>query len=382
MESGGSERQTLNLLRGIDRSAFAPELYLLYREGILLGDLPPDVAVTDYWSRHAQPQWNWPGRITSKQIHDLEQTLVSNKVDVVYDRLFHMALVAGPAAKRAGVGRVATIVSPPRRDLMATERRFVWLKRMALARSYRSADRLLAVSQGTADDAADFYRLDRSKIEIVSSPIDIERIDRLKRDTWDGTAPRVNRFLIVSIGRLSEEKGHRCLLEAFAKLLQNSPHPIDLHLIGDGPLRLELKQQASVLGIRENVVFHGQVANPFPLLRQADLFVLPSQYEGLPNALLEAMACEVPTLVSDCPGGIQDATQRGDLSRLVPIGEPIALCKAIRDRFDSPESWLSKTGPARKYIEQSHSLGQWLKRMESIFMQVGAKSRTLRDQLL
>ncbi len=370
MGSGGSERQTLNLLQGLDRTLITPELYLLYREGPLLTDIPKDVDVTAFWSRHDKPRCNWPGRISRSQIRDLSQTIRTKRVEVVYDRLFHMALIAGPAARQPGVGRVVTITSPPAHDLLSTERRFVWLKRIVLARSYRSADRLLAVSQGTANEAAQFYRIEPSKIEIVHNPIDIDRVDRLKQEPWEGLPMRKDRRTLVSIGRLSEEKGHQYLLDAVAHLIRHSTYSIELHLIGDGPLRYALEQQAILLGIREHVVFHGQVANPFPLLCQAELFVLPSLYEGLPNALLEAMSCEVPSLVSDCPGGIQEATDHGKLCRLVPIGDAIAISQAIRERFDAPKSWQSKLVEARKHVEQAHSLSRWLKQMESIFLDV------------
>jgi len=376
MESGGSERQTLNLLRGLDRSIIDPNLYLLYRDGQLLDDVPNDVTVTDFWNLHKKPKFNVPGRISKMQVRHLSETIRAQRAEVIYDRLFHMALVAGPAARRTRVGRVATIVSPPAQDLMTSERRFVWLKRIALARSYRSADRLIAVSQGTADDAAKFYKIDISKFEVVHNPIDIDRVDRLKQEPWEGLPMRSDRRTILSIGRLSEEKGHQTLLEAVAHLIRNSVFQVELHLIGDGPLRYALEQQAVLLGIRAHVVFHGQLANPFPLLRQAELFVLPSFYEGLPNALLEAMACEVPTLVSDCPGGIQDATSNGKLSRLVPIGDAIAMSNAIRDRFEAPESWQAKLADGRKHIEQAHSLSRWLQKMQSIFTEVAAGYRT------
>jgi glycosyltransferase involved in cell wall biosynthesis len=370
MESGGSERQTLNLLRGLDRSIVDPQLYLLYREGSLLEELPSDVKVTDFWSSHRQPTINWPGRISKMQVRHLSQTICDQQAQVIYDRLFHMALIAGPAARRTGVGRIATIVSPPSNDLMLTERRFVWIKRLALARSYRSADRLIAVSQGTADDATRFYKIDPARFEVIQNPIDIDRVDRLKQEEWDGLPMRSDRRTVLSIGRLSEEKGHATLLEAVSHLIRNTELQIELHLIGDGPLRNSLEQRAVFLGIREHVVFHGQVANPFPLLRRAELFVLPSRYEGLPNALLEAMACEVPTLVSDCPGGIQDATDRGKHSRMVPIGDVAAMSRAIRDRFQSPEAWLEKLSAARKHIEQAHSLSRWLEKMQSVFVEV------------
>ncbi len=156
MEGGGSERQTLNLLRRIDREQFDLGLYLLYKKGQLLDEVPKDVFVESFWERNASPKVNWPGKINRMQVRDLVKTIRSRNSQVIYDRLFHMALLAGPAAKRTGVKRIAAIVSPPQNDLLTTERRFVWLKRWALSVSYRSADRLLTVSQGTAESAAIF----------------------------------------------------------------------------------------------------------------------------------------------------------------------------------------------------------------------------------
>lgn len=379
MESGGSERQTLNLIRGLDRSIIDPSLYLLYQEGPLLEDLPRDVDVTSFWNRHSKPKWNWPGRIFRQQVSDLSRIIREKRIEVVYDRLFHMAMIAGPAVSRTPARRIATIVSPPAHDLLATERRFVWIKRRALAKSYRQADRLLSVSCGTADEASSFYRIERSKFEVVSNPIDVERVDRLRQEPWDGLPIRKNCRPIVSVGRLSEEKGHRHLLEAIGYLHRNIDLPLELHLVGDGPLRYALEQQAMMLGIREQVVFHGQVANPFPLICQAELFVLPSLYEGLPNALLEAMACRVPSIASDCPGGIQEATDGGKLCRLVAIGDAIALSNAIRHRFQQPAAWQSKLDEARCRIEQAHSLTHWLQQMQGIITQLHSSATPINE---
>ncbi|MFN9915215.1 MAG: glycosyltransferase, partial [Pirellulaceae bacterium] len=100
----------------------------------------------------------WPGRIHGWQVRDLAAILRREAIDVVYERLFHMAMIAGPATRRAGVKRVANIVSPPRNDVVRSEVKFAWLKRRLLARSYRQADRLLAVSRGAAEDASAYYR--------------------------------------------------------------------------------------------------------------------------------------------------------------------------------------------------------------------------------
>jgi glycosyltransferase involved in cell wall biosynthesis len=405
MDSGGSERQTWNLLRGINRNQFDPSLYLLYRQGPLLQQMPVDVPIEAFWDSQKTPKLNWPGRVHRHQIQHLTSILKRDKIDVAYERLFHMSMVVGPAARRAGVRHVANIVSPPRSDVPRSEIKFAWLKRRFLARSYREADRLLAVSQGAADDAAKYYGIDRSRFEVVWNPVDLERIDRLKIDTWLGKPIRKDRFKIVSVGRLSHEKGHAILIKAFANVCKflkepskpsiNSlyplahpntttstlppldlsfgsgvggavPLPLELHLIGDGPLRHELEKLTIELGLAEQVIFHGYVDNPFPLVHQSQLFVLPSLYEGLPNALLEAMACETPTLATDCPGGIREATDDGATSTLCKANECDSLANALIARIEQPQPWLDRIPLARQKIEAKHSYHAWLRRMEMI----------------
>ncbi len=407
MDSGGSERQTWNLLRGLDRATFNPSLYLLYRQGPLLDQMPADIPIQAYWDNHATPKLNWPGRVHRNQIKHLSQILHRDQIDVVYERLFHMAMIVGPAARRTGVRHVANIVSPPRSDVPRSEVKFAWLKRRFLARAYREADRLLAVSHGAAEDAAKYYGIDRSRFEVVWNPVDLQRIDRLKTADWQGKPVHSDRFKIVSVGRLSHEKGHAVLIQALAKakailkeepsspsegsrflsqtfkpsntlpplahasergIAGEAPWPIELHLIGDGPLRSELEKLAIELGVADQVVFHGYIDNPFPLLSQAQLFVLPSLYEGLPNALLEAMACEVPTLATDCPGGIREATDDGSTTFLCQTNDSESLANAIRSRIENPHPWLERIPVARKKIEAKHSYSAWLRKMEEVLL--------------
>ncbi len=366
MESGGSERQMWNLLRGIDRRSFAPHLYLLYRQGPLLAELPADVAVEDFWSRHRQPRCRWPGRIHGWQVRDLANLLRREAIDVVYERLFHMAMIAGPATRRAGVKRVANIVSPPRNDVVRSEVKFAWLKRRLLARSYRQADRLLAVSRGAAEDASAYYRIALSRFEVVWNPVDIERIERLQQEPWTGLPLEPGCFHVVAIGRLSHEKGHATLLQAAAQAVRTGELPLQLHLVGEGPLAEGLRRQAAVLDIADRVHFHGYLSNPFPLLQRMHLMVLPSRYEGLPNVLLEAMACGVPSLVTDCPGGIREATNDGRWCQLTPVDDAERMAGYLRERWQRPQPWLERLGPARQQVLEHHSYRAWLQRMQEI----------------
>jgi glycosyltransferase involved in cell wall biosynthesis len=364
MDGGGSERQLLYLLQGLDRSKFEPLLYLLYETGVLLSEVPEDVKRFSFWSDTAFPKLNWPGRIHRMQVRHLERVLRENRIDVTYDRLFHMTLVTGPATAKTNTPRVSTIVSPPQYDLVKAEPNWRTLKWVKLRKAYQTAQAVLTVGQGTADNAAAYYRLPSSRFQVMLSPIDIERIDRESSVGLTGIVLRPNRKHIVSVGRLSDEKGHRYLIQAFAKYnqfvnLERVP-AADLHLVGEGVLRKELQSLVNNLGIAESVYFHGQVSSPFALLKQCDLMCLPSLYEGMPNALLEAMACRVPVLATNTAQGAGELFRANPLGTLVQKANVDEIANAIRDRFENPAPWLARLEAARDYVESKHSMKSWI----------------------
>lgn len=380
LDAGGSERQLLYLLHGLDRTRFEPVLYLLYESGVLLNEVPPDIPRIAFWSNHKTPRWNWPGRIHGMQVKHLSQTLREQKIDVVYDRLFHMTMISGPATLQTGTARVSTIVSPPQFDLPRSEKRWVAMKKQLLRKAYATANKVLTVGAGTADNAAEFYQLPREQFTVMLSPIDIERIDAMAAKTWTGTPLRPNRKNIISIGRLSDEKGHRYLISAFAKYIREASigrlPEADLHIVGDGVLRKELTSQVHNLGIDDRVVFHGQVSNPHALLRQCDLMCLPSLYEGMPNAMLEAMACRVPVLATNTQQGPGELLRSRPLGTLVSKANVDEMSNAIRDRFENPEHWLSRVDSARDYVENNHNLVHWISNMSRVFEEVAGKAQT------
>jgi glycosyltransferase involved in cell wall biosynthesis len=239
---------------------------------------------------------------------------------------------------------------------------------------------LLAVSEGTARDASQFYSLPLQRIEVVPSPIDIGRIDELSVAPIDNVKslslwqlrgnPR-----ILSIGRLSAEKGHRFLIEAVAlynhQIRQQTRGllpAVDLHLLGDGVCRNDLEQQARELGIESHVFFHGHVDNPLPYLKQCDLFVLPSLYEGLPNVLLEAMACRSPILATNTESGAGEILRSHPLGSLADPASGSALADQIQDRFANEVFWQKRVDLAREFVIQRHDLGLWIDRMTEVFI--------------
>jgi len=157
----------------------------------------------------------------------------------------------------------------------------------------------------------------------------IERAEAIPRTSRGG-----GKYIIGSIGRLMPQKGYTYFLSALPEVCRKFPET-EIWLIGDGELRLELENQARQLGIAENVKFLGRQTDVFPWLRQMDLFILPSLWEGYALVIMESMAAGTPVLATDIDG-TRELIQTGINGWLVPPAEPTALANAIIRILDDP----------------------------------------------
>jgi glycosyltransferase involved in cell wall biosynthesis len=140
--------------------------------------------------------------------------------------------------------------------------------------------------------------------------------------------------VVVATGRLAPQKGYDLLLRAHAQVVQQYPHRV--LIVNDGPELSALQALAGELGVSGSVQFAGAVPAPLPSVAKADLFCLPSRHEGLPLALLEAVALGVPTLAADCAPGVRDALDGGRVGRLIPPDDVAALAQALADHLRDP----------------------------------------------
>ena len=133
---------------------------------------------------------------------------------------------------------------------------------------------------------------------------------------------------------MKPQKDFPTLLKAFAEL--RARRDCRLILLGSGPLEDDLQKQAEALGITDDISFQGHVDNPFAYLARAQVFVLSSAWEGLPNVLIEALACGCPVVSTDCPGGASEILEAGRHGRLVPVGDAAAMATAIEATLEAP----------------------------------------------
>ena len=220
-------------------------------------------------------------------------------------------------ATAASMGLDVALVLAERTDPRAHRIGRLWngLRRL----TYPRAAAIVVQTASVREWAIAWLRADR--VYVIPNPIDPAR--------WHIPEPRSPRErTIVGVGRLSTEKGFDLLLHAFARVAPAFPD-WELTILGEGPLRGELESLAESLGIAGRVAMPGNVASPECVLRTASVFVLPSRFEGFPNALIEAMASGCAVIAADCPSGPRHIVRDQDNGLLVAPESPAALGDAL-----------------------------------------------------
>lgn len=159
---------------------------------------------------------------------------------------------------------------------------------------------------------------------------------------------------IISVGSLKSQKRHDVLLKAYAALDRNSRPP--LMILGEGPLRGSLQKLAKQLGIENDVIFKGFVTNPYPYVKNAELFVLASDYEGLCNAAIEAQCLGIPAVITACPTGNREIVEEGVTGMLSPIGDPKILSKNIELLLSDNLKLAAMGESAKKLISNKYRI--------------------------
>jgi glycosyltransferase involved in cell wall biosynthesis len=380
MSGGGSQRQLIGILQRLDRERFAPHLYIITPGGELLPEVPADVPLYVFRDRYRPPRWSYPGQAHRARVRDLVKVLREQQIELVYDRTYHMTLITAAAVRKTPAARVSVIVTDPQRDFETNIERFRWVKRRLLRRAYQTADRVVAVSEGVRKAAEEYYRLPPSKVVTLYNFFEIERIDQLMSEPLPASDARQDRqrFEIVAAGRLHAQKGFLILLEAIRDLVQRRGHShLHLRILGSGPLESDLRAFVSRHRLERHVTLAGFRQNPLPYFRQADLFCLSSLYEGLPNALVEAMLCRVAVLATDCPSGPRELLHGGHFGRLVPPADPVALADAIEDAVLDLPQWQKTIPLARAHIEQTFSAEAGIRRLEDLLSSFNLRGRAI-----
>lgn len=184
------------------------------------------------------------------------------------------------------------------------------------------------------------------KAVVIPNPVDATVPERYKGD---------RRHRVVTVGRLHKQKNHELLLNAFADFGIKFPD-YELHVYGQGELESVLKEKAEVLGISDRVVWHGFCADVREEIKDAGMFVLSSDFEGISNSMIEALAMGIPTISTDCPiGGARIYIRDGESGILVPTGDKLALSAAMC-RVAGDSDFAAKISENAARIKEKYSL--------------------------
>ncbi|MFA9430134.1 glycosyltransferase [Egicoccus sp. AB-alg2] len=327
LSGGGGERITLTLGHALSRLGLDVDLVVGSERGPLAAEVPPDVNLVDLDQRRLR------GALPT-----LVRYLRVRRPGWIMPTIDH-ANVVGALAARAARSDTRVVLRPSttmslRLPLGPSPAAHV---ADALSRHcYRTADAVVACSRGMADDLASYCEIDRGRIDVIPNATlgpDVTLRARLPLDhPWfqDGAPP-----VVLGAGRLAPPKDFGTLLEAFAQVRRQ--RPVRLVVLGEGPEREGLLTRAAELGVADDVAMPGFDPNPYRYMARAGVFVLSSRREGLPGALIEAMACGTRVVATDCPSGAAEVLDDGRHGRLVPVGDATSMASAIAAALDDPD---------------------------------------------
>lgn len=198
---------------------------------------------------------------------------------------------------------------------------------------YKEFDRIFAVSDEVRDAFLQEYAECAQRTEVFHNILDTERILRMSNEPG-GFADGFDGVRILSVGRLTTQKAFEVSIDAM-KLLKDAGVKARWYVLGEGDQRKKLEEQIAALGLQEDFLLPGAVKNPYPYMRQADLYVHASRFEGKSIAIQEAQVLGKPIVTSDCSGNREQVNHGVDglLCRLTPE----AVCAAVTELLQDPE---------------------------------------------
>ncbi len=291
LAAGGAEQALVELATRLDDSRFATEVYSLAPrpdEGRdRLARRLDARGITTHYLGAASPLhfWRTLGRLTRGMRRQRPQLLQTF--------LFHANVIGKLAARRAGVRHVVW-------GHRVAEQGSNWHNRVQRWLA-RGVDRHVSVSEGVADRVRTTIRVPDDRVTVIGNGVDRERFgNAIPADLSQFGVP-AGRRAIVCVGRLERQKRPLWLLEAAGRFLPQLPEH-DLLLVGDGPQRATIERRLLDDGLRDRVRLCGWLDDVAPVLAAADLLVLPSAWEGMPNSVLEAMAAGLPVVATRVEG--------------------------------------------------------------------------------
>jgi glycosyltransferase involved in cell wall biosynthesis len=327
LKSRGTERQALKLAKGFIEKGAHVVLFVVQGWGLehmyqAFRDAGAEVVNV------GKPKTIGQKSVNLSRVFSLAMLARKYRCDILLSRVGRSNQICGLAGRLAFIPTISVLSGPalPRRVVNNRFKRLILAIR--IGKRFGFPGRIVSVSKEGGANFSVFYPFWSKRVTAIPNGVDIS----LEKQNADSPI-RLNKqkFHLCFSGSLElSRKGLDLLLEALKHLVFSlGRNRICLVLIGTGEDEAKLRDLVQEYGLIDHVVFAGEQSNPFPIIKQCNVFVLPSRYEGFPNALLEAMALGLCCISADCDTGPREIIENGQNGLLVPVGDNRALADAI-----------------------------------------------------
>ncbi|OGZ66108.1 MAG: hypothetical protein A3D34_02965 [Candidatus Staskawiczbacteria bacterium RIFCSPHIGHO2_02_FULL_33_16] len=335
LECGGTERNTVNLLKNLNKENYALSLLLAEKKGDFIKDVPKEIPIVSF-NAHS----------LFKIFLHLIAYFKEEKADIFVSAFPRFNAIVLLAKKFSGTKTKIIITEHLSFSLLSktaktVSHRFIarFLFPSFIKLFYPNADAIICVSKGIAQEISSMAG-HLEKIKVIYNPVaDHTILEKAKAEVSHTWFHSTEIPVILMVGRLSKTKDQPTLFRALSIILKKQP--AHLVIVGDGTEKLKLINLATQLNLTENIAFLGFQDNPYKYMKRASVFVLSSLQEGFGNVIVEAMACGTPVVATNCASGPSEIIQDRINGLLVAPQNEEALASLIIKVLNNPS--LAKT---------------------------------------
>jgi len=359
----GTELHLLKMLQRLDRSRFEPVICCLNGEKTEPDLLPPDVKTYLLNAR-----WNLLHPASLNLFRHVRRAIRSENPDILHTFLF-VSNVIGPYAAR-GMKNCRTIAS---RGRMGIEWQAGAMHRFLQRAADKRTDAIICKTNALREETARVENVPLEKLHVIPNGVDLDHFTiepgaiRQRRDEIQRQHGVLSEGpLVLAIGNLKPIKGHATLIQACRSLAEQFPH-VQVAIVGEGESEADLRALISFHGLAKHVHLPGRFDDVRPWMQAADLFVAPSQSEGMPNAVLEAMAMGLPLVLSEIPGHVETAGRES--AWYFEPGDAEDLTRNLAEAIASPERRATRGRAGQERVQSELSLDTMVSRIESLYQE-------------
>ena len=360
LDIGGAEKNLYEIARKLSRETFLVQVACLFGRGPI-GEWLKREDISVHFL-------NMKGKCDLSVIGKLRRLLLCERIDVLYTFLFHANMVGRVSAYLAGTPVVLS-------SIRVAEKR-----RPSHLIFHRFTQNLVTMEVAVSEDVRRFMiekaKLRPKKVITIPNGVDISRFASLDREKGRAELGLRDEFTCLFVGRLDAQKGLRYLIGAWKQAFDRLA-PAVLLIAGEGPQRKDLERITHEMDISSSVRFLGFREDVPLLLAASDLFVLPSLWEGLANACLEAMAASVPVVATQVEG-MRELLLEGEGGRLVPPGDASSLTDAIVKMREDPDLSRQLASRAFANVRQNFTVEKMVESTERLLESLANELRVER----